>query len=352
MALPEHVASHLAAEAVDASDAAVAVDEPKTLLATLADALKRLMAMAAGAEATSQDQSQQEGQQAECCGDNGTGYGYPPAPAYGVPVNVAVQLLQRTFALLTKILQADEITDALQAELESLLTDIAAALGVAAEGEQAVQRAKRRGVWQLIQEVFQLQIPTEPLVTPAQAADELEDAYNGLFEVANDANRTGDDIKEAFLNLRVAIRKAVRTLRTIAAQEVMQEMGVKEQEVQQPASQPEVQVEQQAAETSEMAAASDAEQGTPKLDDAVIERITALEQRIAELQSAINQLLAAPKVRSTMFATSESRPQTIEEVARAIREQYFAAKSEDERRLLRQQAERLIAEAFFSTRRK
>jgi len=352
MALPEHVASHLAAEAVDASDAAVAVDEPKTLLATLADALKRLMTMAAGVEATSQEPSQQEAKQIESCGDNGTGYGYPPAPAYGVPVGVAVQLLQRTFALLTKLLQADEITDALEAELESLLMDIAAALGVAAETKQVAQGAKRRGVWQIIKEVFELQIPTEPLVTPAQAADELEDAYNGLVEVANDANRTSDEIKEAFLNLRVAVRKAVRTLRTIAANEVMQELGVQEQQPQQPEQQPETVVEQQCTESPEMAAASNAEQGTPKLDDAVIERIAALEQRIAELQSAINQLLAAPKVRSTMFATSESRPQTIEEVARAIRERYFAAKSEDERRLLRQQAERLIAEAFFSTRRR
>jgi len=340
MTLPEAVVQHLEAAAAEGKKENEH-EEPKSLLASLGTMLRKLIEMAS----TSADVKSVEGCDEQDCGS----YGYPMAPAYGVPHNVAVQLLQRAFALLSKIAEVDEIDDAIDAEVAALLKDIASALGLQAEAEPAA--AKRLGTWQLIQKAFEATIPTEPLVTPSQAADALEKALEEFGALATKSSRTGERVYLAVLNLRTAVRQAVRVLRTIAQDQVTQVVEITEnQTAEQPAqeTQPE---ESNGAVVEQAAATSSDAQDEVRQDDVYVERLNAIERQIEELRQVVEQLMHIPVIRqrATMFAASdEGKPKTAEEVARTIRERYFSTRNELEKRALMREAERLIAESFLS----
>ena len=213
--LPDEVVATIA-------KAQVVTDEPEQHDSLVRRLLRRLATLLAQASETDDAPSANADEPAECptttttCHD-GTVYGYPPA--YGVPANVAVQLLYDTAKLLEKVL--DAVSDEeLSNDIKELKERIAQALGISAQEfvtPSDVLREMRLAVT--------VSLGTQPVLPAAEASERLKGAWNGLVQVVSQSEYALSVGKmfDAMFALRAAVEAAVKSLHALAADETPQE---------------------------------------------------------------------------------------------------------------------------------
>ena len=214
-ALPDEVVATIA-------KAQVVPDGPEQHDSLIRRLLGRLATLLAQASETDDAPSANADKPAECptttttCHD-GTVYGYPPA--YGVPANVAVQLLYDTAKLLEKVL--DAVSDEeLSNDIKELKERIAQALGINAQEfvtPSDVLREMRLAVT--------VSLGTQPVLPAAEASERLKGAWNGLVQVVSQSEYALSVGKmfDAMFALRAAVEAAVKSLHALAADETLQE---------------------------------------------------------------------------------------------------------------------------------
>jgi hypothetical protein len=163
--------------------------------------------------------------------DDDLAYGYPPVaevqpPAYGVPVQVLMDLVRDAHKLLSQI--KDSLEDEEKKQVEALLDRIEQAFGTAAQRTDESSQSACDAVLQDSESVndatfwteFRLAVkataPTQPVLAPLEAADRLQKAWQGIAELASAPTLNEGDVFSAFFALRTAVDAAVRTLRATA----------------------------------------------------------------------------------------------------------------------------------------
>jgi len=144
-------------------------------------------------------------------------YGYPPA--YGVPANVAVQLLYDTAKLLEKLL--DEVSDdELSSEIKELRERIAQALGINAQ-----EFAAPVDVFREMRLAVTVSLGTQPVLPATEAAERLKNAWNGFAQVVTQGEYALPVGKmfDATFALRAAVEAAIKSLGAMAMAAKLQE---------------------------------------------------------------------------------------------------------------------------------
>jgi len=165
--------------------------------------------------------------------DDDLAYGYPPVadvqpPAYGVPVQVLMDLVRDAHKLLSQI--KDSLEGEEKEQVEALLDRIEQAFGTAAQKADGSSQSACDAVPQDSESVndtatfwteFRLAVkataPTQPVLAPLEAADRLQKAWQSVAELALTSTLNEGDVFSAFFALRTAVDAAVRTLRATAA---------------------------------------------------------------------------------------------------------------------------------------
>jgi hypothetical protein len=163
--------------------------------------------------------------------DGDLAYGYPPVvdvqpPAYGVPVQVLMDLVRDAHKLLSQIkdsLEGDE-----KKQVEALLERIEQAFGTAAQKTDRSSQSACDAVpedsesvndvafWTEFRLAVKATAPTQPVLAPLEAADRLQKAWQSVAELASTPTLNEGDVFSAFFALRTAVDAAVRTLRATA----------------------------------------------------------------------------------------------------------------------------------------
>jgi hypothetical protein len=163
--------------------------------------------------------------------DGDLAYGYPPVvnvqpPAYGVPVQVLMDLVRDAHKLLSQIkdsLEGDE-----KKQVEALLERIEQAFGTAAQKTDKSSQSACDAVpqdsesvndvafWTEFRLAMKATAPTQPVLAPLEAADRLQKAWQSVAELASAPTLNEGDVFSAFFTLRTAVDAAVRTLRATA----------------------------------------------------------------------------------------------------------------------------------------
>jgi hypothetical protein len=359
-ALPEEVAATIA-------KAHFVPDEQEhndPLIKRVFGKLAKLLAQATeNEEVPSADGSEQkEPKESANCG-NGTAYGYPPA--YGVPSNLAVQLLYDALKLLEKVL--DRVSDdELSSEIKELKERIAQALGIAAQefvGPADIFREMRLAVT--------VSLGTQPVLPATEAVERLKNAWNEFVQaiVQGDYVLPVGKMFDAVFALRTAVEAAIQSLVTDSVAENLQESETvfeeesstaRNQDAEQPAQNPEVEgsdqnvvAEGQPNETITEASdssnnefmASASQEKDPTIDDnierIIQEAITPVIQQIEELTQRIEAVENAVRTRRRVssFVASSSRKN---ESGDDIWHKWVRA-SESERKILLREAQKLLA---------
>jgi hypothetical protein len=164
--------------------------------------------------------------------DDDLAYGYPPVadvqpPAYGVPVQVLMDLVRDAHKLLSQI--KDSLEGEEKEQVEALLDRIEQAFGTAAQKTDGSSQSACDAVPQDSESVndsatfwteFRLAVkataPTQPVLAPLEAADQLQKAWQSVAELALTSTLNEGDVFSAFFALRTAVDAAVRTLRATA----------------------------------------------------------------------------------------------------------------------------------------
>jgi hypothetical protein len=306
-------------------------------------------------------------------------YGYPPVvdvqpPAYGVPVQVLMDLVRDAHKLLSQI--KDSLKGEEKEQVEALLDRIEQAFGTAAQKTDGSSQSACDAVPEDFESVddtafwteFRLAVkataPTQPVLAPLEAADRLQKAWQGVAELASAATLNEGDVFSAFFALRTAVDAAVRTLRAIAVN------------VSEPAA---------SGDDSEMASAdgqdqSDTSSGAateqsaaPAQDDEMMAQSVTPEQSMepwsadsADLQALVGQVVAAAlepfvaelkalqetvqtlqerveKRRRVTQAVASSAPTNGTNDPKDIMARWMAATTDAERRRLLREAQKLLA---------
>jgi hypothetical protein len=358
-ALPDEVAATIA-------KAQVAPDEQEhhdPLIKRVFEKLAKLLAQATETDEvqSADDGNQTDGKATATC-SNGTAYGYPPA--YGVPANVAVQLLYDASKLLEKLL--DEVSDdELSSEIKELKERIAQALGINAQEFVApvdVFREMRLAVT--------VSLGTQPVLPATEAAERLKNAWNGFAQVVTQGEYAIPVGKmfDAVFALRAAVEAAIKSLGAMAMAAKLQENesaaetednAAGNQDAEQSAQASEVAGSDQAAaegqpnETiieasdsgnNELAASSSQESAPAMIDDRLAsilqEAIAPIVGRIEELMQRIEAVESAIKTRRRVssFAASSSKKDNEEDLWRR-----WLSASDRERKVLIREAQKLLA---------
>jgi hypothetical protein len=359
-ALPDEVAATIA-------KAQVMPDEQEHHDPLIKRVFGKLAKLLAQATETDEVQSADDGEQTEpkasaTC-SNGTAYGYPPA--YGVPANVAVQLLYDTSKLLEKLL--DEVSDdELSSEIKELRERIAQALGINAQ-----EFAAPVDVFREMRLAVTVSLGTQPVLPATEAAERLKNAWNGFVqavaqgEYALPIGRMFD----AVFALRAAVEAAIKSLGAVSTVAKLQENetvvesesnAAGNQDAEQSAQASEVAGSDQAAaaegqpnETiieasdsgnNELAASSSQESAPAMFDDRLAsilqEAIAPIVGRIEELMQRIEAVESAIKTRRRVssFAASSSKKDNEEDLWRR-----WLSASDRERKVLIREAQKLLA---------
>ena len=213
-ALPDEVAATIA-------KAQVVPDEQEhndPLIKRVFGKLAKLLAQATETEEVqpADDSEQTEPKVSATCG-NGTAYGYPPA--YGVPSNVAVQLLYDASKLLEKLL--DEVSDdELSSEIKELRERIAQALGINAQ-----EFAAPVDVFREMRLAVTVSLGTQPVLPATEAAERLKNAWSGFVQVVTQGEYALPVGKmfDATFALRAAVEAAIKSLGAMAMAAKLQE---------------------------------------------------------------------------------------------------------------------------------
>jgi hypothetical protein len=361
-ALPDEVAATIA-------KAQVMPDEQEHHDPLIKRVFGKLAKLLAQATETDEVQSADDGEQTEpkasaTC-SNGTAYGYPPA--YGVPANVAVQLLYDTSKLLEKLL--DEVSDdELSSEIKELRERIAQALGINAQEFVApvdVFREMRLAVT--------VSLGTQPVLPATEAAERLKNAWNGFAQVVTQgeyALPVGKMFDTVFA-LRAAVEAAIKSLGAMAMAAKLQENESADETEDNAAGNQDAEQSTQASEASQVAgsdqaaaegqpnetimeasdsgnnelAASSSQESAPAMFDdrlasilqeaiaPIVGRIEELVQRIEAVESAIKT-----RRRVSSFAASSSKKDNEEDLWRR-----WLSASDRERKVLIREAQKLLA---------
>jgi hypothetical protein len=361
-ALPDEVAATIA-------KAQVVPDEQEHHDPLIKRVFGKLAKLLAQATETDEVQSADDGEQTEpkasaTC-SNGTAYGYPPA--YGVPANVAVQLLYDTSKLLEKLL--DEVSDdELSSEIKELKERIAQALGINAQEFVApvdVFREMRLAVT--------VSLGTQPVLPATEAAERLKNAWNGFAQVVTQGEYAIPVGKmfDAVFALRAAVEAAIKSLGAMAMAAKLQEnesasetednaagnqdaeQSAQASEASQVAGSDQAAAEGQPNETimeasdsgnNELAASSSQESAPAMIDDRLAsilqEAIAPIVGRIEELMQRIEAVESAIKTRRRVssFAASSSKKDNEEDLWRR-----WLSASDRERKVLIREAQKLLA---------
>jgi hypothetical protein len=358
-ALPDEVAATIA-------KAQVVPDEQEhhdPLIKRVFGKLAKLLAQATETDEvqSADDGNQTEGKATATCSD-GTTYGYPPA--YGVPANVAVQLLYDASKLLEKLL--DEVSnDELSSEIKELRGRIAQALGITAQ-----EFVAPADVFREMRLAVTVSLGTQPVLPATEAAERLKNAWNGFAQVVTQGEYVlpvGKMFDSTFA-LRAAVETAIKSLGTMAMAEKLKENET--------ASETEVnaagnQNAEQSAKASEVAgsdqavaaegqtnetimeasdsgnnelAASTSQEKEPITDDNIArilqEAIAPVLNRIEELTQRVEAVESAVKARRRVssFVASSRKEESDDDLWRR-----WVKASESERRMLLREAQKLLA---------
>jgi len=357
-ALPDEVAATIA-------KAQVVPDEQEhhdPLIKRVFGKLAKLLAQATETDEvqSADDGNQTEGKATATC-SNGTAYGYPPA--YGVPANVAVQLLYDTSKLLEKLL--DEVSDdELTSEIKELKERIAQALGISAQEFVApvdVFREMRLAVT--------VSLGTQPVLPATEAAERLKNAWSGFVQAVAQGEYALPVGKmfDAVFALRAAVEAAVKSLGAIGTVPVLQEtqtaveaaednaggnqdaeqvseMANSEQAIAAEGQSKEAILEASASSSNELATSS-LQEGKPEIDNHIVsiirETIAPIVDRIEELVQRVEAVESAVKTRrrvSSFVASSRKEEENDDDLWRR-----WLKASGSERRMLLREAQRLLA---------
>jgi len=352
--LPDEVAATIA-------KAQIAPDEQErhdTLIKRVLGKLAKLLAQATETEEIqSNDDSEQTEPKESENGGNGTAYGYPPA--YGVPANVAVQLLYDVLKLLEKLL--DEVSDdELVNEIKDLRERIAQALGIAAQ-----EWAAPIDVFREMRLAVTVSLGTQPVLPATEAAERLKNAWDGFVHAVAQSEYALPVGKmfDAVFALRAAVDAAIKALcvdSTVVTLQENESVLETENEVEQSAQSSEVSGSEQAVVAEEqpdetiieatdssnnelVASSSQAnEQGTDDDIARIIrEAIAPFVDRIEELTQRVEAIESAVRTRkrvSSFVASSSRKDENDDDLWRR-----WLKASESERRMLLREAQKLLA---------
>jgi nucleotide-binding universal stress UspA family protein len=360
--LPDEVAATIA-------KAQVVPDEQEhhdPLIKRVFGKLAKLLAQATETgEVQSADESDQNEGKATATCSNGTAYGYPPA--YGVPANVAVQLLYDTSKLLEKLL--DEVSDdELSSEIKELRERIAQALGINAQ-----EFAAPVDVFREMRLAVTVSLGTQPVLPATEAAERLKNAWNGFAQVVTQGEYALPVGKmcDATFALRAAVEAAIKSLGAMAMAAKLQENESAAETEDNAAGNQDAEQSAQASEASQVAgsdqaaaegqpnetimeafdsgnnelAASSSQESTPAMFDdrlasIIQEAIAPIAGRIEELMQRIEAVESAVKTRRRVssFAASSSKKDNEEDLWRR-----WLSASDRERKVLIREAQKLLA---------
>jgi len=352
--LPDEVAATIA-------KAQIAPDEQErhdTLIKRVLGKLAKLLAQATETEEIqSNDDSEQTEPKESENGGNGTAYGYPPA--YGVPANVAVQLLYDVLKLLEKLL--DEVSDdELVNEIKDLRERIAQALGIAAQ-----EWAAPIDIFREMRLAVTVSLGTQPVLPATEAAERLKNAWDEFVQAIAQSEYALPVGKmfDAVFALRAAVDAAIKALcvdSTVVTLQENESVLETENEVEQSAQSSEVSGSEQAVVAEEqpdetiieatdssnnelVASSSQAnEQGTDDDIARIIrEAIAPFVDRIEELTQRVEAIESAVRTRkrvSSFVASSSRKDENDDDLWRR-----WLKASESERRMLLREAQKLLA---------
>ena len=352
--LPDEVAATIA-------KAQIAPDEQErhdTLIKRVLGKLAKLLAQATETEEIqSNDDSEQTEPKESENGGNGTAYGYPPA--YGVPANVAVQLLYDVLKLLEKLL--DEVSDdELVNEIKDLRERIAQALGIAAQ-----EWAAPIDIFREMRLAVTVSLGTQPVLPATEAAERLKNAWDEFVQAIAQSEYALPVGKmfDAVFALRAAVDAAIKALcvdSTVVTLQENESVLETENEVEQSAQASEVSGSEQAVVAEEqpdetiieatdssnnelVASSSQAnEQGTDDDIARIIrEAIAPFVDRIEELTQRVEAIESAVRTRkrvSSFVASSSRKDENDDDLWRR-----WLKASESERRMLLREAQKLLA---------
>jgi hypothetical protein len=360
-ALPDEVAATIAT-------AQIVQDEQERndhLIKRVFGKLAKILAQATETEDVQpDDEGNQTNGDASTTPDAGTAYGYPPA--YGVPANIAVQLLYDASKLLEKLL--DEVSDEeLINEIKELRERIAQALGISAQ-----EFVSPVDIFREMRLAVTVSLDTQPVLPVAEAAARLRNAWDGFVQAVAQSEYALQIGKmfDAVFSLRAAVEAAIRSLSAVnivetqnASQTALESNtsgDQDEEEVVQASEaghdvgsgQPKVEGEQpdetimEASDSSsnELAASSTQSDTLTLSDDKIAsivqEAIAPIVGRIEELMQRIEVVENAIKSRRRVssFVASSKKEESDEDIWRK-----WLKASESERRMLLREAQRLLA---------
>jgi len=378
-ALPDEVVATIAvSQSVDPEQAA----QPKstedaqrndTLIRRVFSKLAKLLAQATESEVIETmdegEQTDRNNQTASCGTANchPLAYGYPPA--YGVPSNIAVQLLSETFQLLGKVL--DEVDDKELIEaINNLRERIGQALGVNAQANSFYDNYNE------LRLALVVSLGTQPVLPPSEAAERLRNAWNRFNEVvrSDEFEITRGQMFDAAFALRAAIEAALKSLGAVAIQTESNENAEAVEAGQQGESsdaqtennEPQIEASEQASnlgQSTDESVSTETEQGDheaqimasdarfdgaqeseTKTDEDLVklirEAIAPIISRIDELSERIEAMENATRNRRRVssFVASSSRQSKENDIW-----QLWINASEKERKMLLREAQRLLA---------
>jgi len=369
IAVSQSVDPELAAQSKSTEDA----QRNDTLIRRVFSKLAKLLAQATESEAIEtmdeREQTDRNNQTASCGTANchPLAYGYPPA--YGVPSNIAVQLLSETFQLLGKVL--DEVDDKELIEaINNLRERIGQALGVNAQANSFYDNYNE------LRLALVVSLGTQPVLPPSEAAERLRNAWNKFNEVvrSDEFEITRGQMFDAAFALRAAIEAALKSLGAVAIQTESNENAEAVEAGQQGESsdaqtennEPQIEASEQASnlgQSTDESVSTETEQGDheaqimasdarfdgaqeseTKTDEDLVklirEAIAPIISRIDELSERIEAMENATRNRRRVssFVASSSRQSKENDIW-----QLWINASEKERKMLLREAQRLLA---------
>jgi len=369
IAVSQSVDPELAAQSKSTED----VQRNDTLIRRVFSKLAKLLAQATESEAIETmdegEQTDRNNQTASCGTANchPLAYGYPPA--YGVPSNIAVQLLSETFQLLGKVL--DEVDDKELIEaINNLRERIGQALGVNAQANSFYDNYNE------LRLALVVSLGTQPVLPPSEAAERLRNAWNKFNEVvrSDEFEITRGQMFDAAFALRAAIEAALKSLGAVAIQTESNENAEAVEAGQQGESsdaqtennEPQIEASEQASnlgQSTDESVSTETEQGDheaqimasdarfdgaqeseTKTDEDLVklirEAIAPIIIRIDELSERIEAMENATRNRRRVssFVASSSRQAKENDIW-----QLWISASEKERKMLLREAQKLLA---------
>jgi hypothetical protein len=311
--------------------------------------------------------------------DDDLAYGYPPVadvqpPAYGVPVQVLMDLVRDAHKLLSQI--KDSLEDEEKKQVEALLDRIEQAFGTAAQKTDGSSQSACDAVpqdsesvndatfWTEFRLAVKATVPTQPVLAPLEAADRLQKAWQGIAELASAPTLNEGDVFSAFFALRTAVDAAVRTLRATVVNTSESAESNKDAEMASTDGQDQGDTSSGAAAEQPVATAQDdamsAQAATPQqstetqsADSADLQALVgqvvaaALEPFVAELralQETVQTLQErVERRRRVTQAVASSLPTNGANDPKDIMARWMAAKTDAERRRLLREAQKLLA---------